>query len=225
MRSAINRYRQSGLLLLLSAAAITPAMAVQVTYSTTGTFSTGGGTTNLSNVSNQYSDANGLSITYVSENDLYVDSPPPTAINLGFILVSGPASAGTDTVSDAFTLNIVQSTPTAGPESVTDGSSNLSGTITYSGSGVTVKFAPFAGQALSSNPITNASSVSFVIGGVTYYVDAVTQLDPASVGGLTELQGAVSAAAPEPAFYGLTGVGFAGLMLTAIRRRRQGQFS
>jgi len=219
------------MLLLLAAIAISPAMAVTVTYTTTGSFSTGAGTTNTNpNSTNIYTDTGGLQITFLSyipglqPPQYSVNVPPVTAIDLGALIVSGPTS-GSDTITDAFTLTINQSAPVVGSESF-DGGNDLTGTITLSNSGVSLVFTQAAGQVVTTNPITGLAALSFTIGGALYYVDQVTQLDPVGGGSFTELQGAVTASAlPEPAFYGLTGAGLAGLMLASLRRRRQQQTS
>jgi hypothetical protein len=58
---------------------------------------------------------------------------------------------------------------------------------------------------------------------VIYYVDVETPIHPSTTGGgLSTINGAIDASAvPEPTFYSLTGIGFVGLVLMAVRRRSQ----
>jgi hypothetical protein len=76
---------------------------------------------------------------------------------------------------------------------------------------------------LASDPITGANAYAFAFGGVTYYVDQVTPINPSSTGGgVSTINGAIDASAvPEPDFYAVTGAGFAALLATVMRRRRQ----
>jgi hypothetical protein len=208
---------------VLSAMAITPALAVDVTYNTTGSF--GGG----SNVS---TGANGLTITYGNTVGDSVSGPYPTNASFGTFTVIDPTAGSTDVVNTNFSLTITQTGPTAGAETLVD---TFSGTIrsvfvngTLRGnSNVVLKFTGGSGTGgapiLASDPIDGATAYSFSLGGVIYYIDRVTPIEPQTTnGGVSTINGAIDASAvPEPSFYALTGIGFFGLMLMAVSRRRQ----
>ena len=74
------------------------------------------------------------------------------------------------------------------------------------------------------DPLDGAAALRFAFGNVTYWVDDVTPIHPQTGSGVpwgtSIINGAIDL--PEPAFYSLTGAGFAsGLAAMATRRRRQ----
>lgn len=200
--------------------AITPALAVEVTYNTTGNF--GGG-------SNVYTGADGLTITYGNTVGNSVFNPFPTNASFGTFTVIDPAPGSTDIVNTHFSLTIAQTAPSGGTETLTD---TFSGTISVDpndkgNSNVLLSFTGGSGTGgvpvLTFDPLDGASAYSFSLGGVAYFVDKVTPIEPQTTnGGVSTINGAIDASTvPEPTFYGLTGIGFAGLLAMAVRRKRQ----
>lgn len=207
----------------VAALAISPALAVEVTYNTTGSF--GGG-------SNVYTGANGLTITYGNTVGNSVNDPYPTNASFGTFTVVDPTPGNSDVVNTHFSLTLTQTSPLSGTETITD---TFAGTIsaTFVGgeprgnSNLLLTFSGGSGDGgspvLTTDPLDGARAYSFSLGSVIYYIDAVTPIEPQTTnGGLSTINGAIDASAvPEPTFYGLTGTGFAGLLSMAIRRRRQ----
>jgi hypothetical protein len=191
--------------------------ASSVTYSTIGTFSSSG--------TNVYTGANGLSITYTDLINAMVAPPYPTNAQFGSFSVSGPAAGDQDSVSTDFTLILDQTNPTNGTETLTD---TFSGQITANSSNIRLTFTGGSGDAgtptlvLGGDPITGASAYTFSLGGVTYWIDAITPINPSSTGGgFSTINGAITSAVPEPALFGLSGLSFAGLLgFLAWRRKR-----
>jgi hypothetical protein len=205
--------------------AISPALAVDVTYGTTGSFNGGG---------NVYTGANGLTITYGNTVGNSVSDPYPTNASFGTFTVADPTPGNSDVVNTNFSLTITQTLPLSGTETVTDTfagtiSATLVGGQPRGNSNVVLTFTSGSGDGglpvLTNDPIDGASAYSFSLGGVIYYIDKVTPIEPQTTnGGVSTINGAIDASAvPEPTFYGLTGMGFAGLLAMAIRRRRQNQ--
>jgi len=203
---------------VVAALAITPALAVNVTYNTTGTFVGGGGSGNV------LTGPGGLIITYTPVTGGLVTPPYPSNAQFGLFTVVGPLT-GQDLVSSDFTLRVTETGPGSGTEELDD---TYAGTIQLSSSQVKLTFTGGSGAGgvpvLSSDPITGAPAYTFTIGDVVYWVDKVTPINPSTTGGgVSSINGAISASAvPEPTFYGLTGLGFTGLLAMAIRRRLQG---
>src|ERR1041384_1114730 len=110
---------------------LTPAYAVDISYSTTGTFSNcGAGYTCVGNVLTHPS--TGLSITFngqAADTPNIDNVPPPAPIGFGFFKVTGGAAANAapDTVSATFTLSITQVDPVfgAGTETLTSSAAGL----------------------------------------------------------------------------------------------------
>jgi hypothetical protein len=199
----------------MAAMAIAPAFAVDVTYNTVGTFGSSG--------TNVLHGAGGLSITYGDLTNAVVNPPvlTPTTASFGQFTASG--LTGSDVITDTFSLAVTQSVPApGGTETLTD---TFNGTIQTSFSNVTLNFNAGTGgggvAVLDSDPITHQAAFRFTFGNVEYWVDEVTGIVPSTTnGGVSTIQGAIEVL-PEPAFYGLTGTGFAGLLLMALRRRSQ----
>src|SRR5947207_1202425 len=124
-------------LMLLGAMILTPAFAVDVSYSTTGTFSSSGTTV--------FSGPNSLQITFTGTAADFpnVSAPPVSYAPFGTFTVTGPAPTFTDTVSDSFTLKVTQSLPApGGTETVID---TVAGNIRIANSQVTVTFTSGSG--------------------------------------------------------------------------------
>jgi hypothetical protein len=103
----------------------------------------------------------------------------------------------------------------------------FAGTVFINSSTVVLNFTGGNGTnpppVLTTDPLSFAPAYTFELGSVTYWVDQNTPINPSTTGGgVSTINGAIEASAvPEPAFYGLTGAGFAALMAMAMRRRRQ----
>jgi hypothetical protein len=214
----ITRFRSIGLLLFLAALALTPAFATDVTYTTTGSFASSG--------TNTYTGSMGLQIVFTGTPADFpnVSVPNISYAPFGTFTATGPALNSTDTVSDDFTLQITQIAPApGGTETLVD---SVSGSIKIANSQVTVTFNQgngAGGLAVAAiDPLDGAAALRFAFGDVTYWVDDVTPIHPQTGSGLAGtsiINGAIDL--PEPAFYSLTGAGFAGLVAMAMRRRRQ----
>lgn len=213
----------------MAALAITPALAVDVTYNTTGTFSSTG--------TNVYSGADGLTITYGNTVGDQVSASGATNASFGTFTVVGPTCPNvtcnpgvTDPVSTNFALTVSQTVPSVGNETLSD---TFAGTISANAVGdsstVLLTFTGGSGTGgvpvLTTDPIDGHSAYSFNLGGVVYYIDRVTPIEPQTTNhGMSTINGAIDASAvPEPTFYGLTGTGFAGLLALAVWRRRQNE--
>jgi hypothetical protein len=202
---------------LLAGLAITPALAVDVTYNTTGCFGVA-----CTGVPTSAIVVGGVTITYNGVTGASVSPPYPTSAQFGTFSTTAGASGTTNT---DFNLTVSQIIPVgAGAETLSD---TFKGTISTSSSSVKLTFTGGAGSGgtpvSSVDPEDGAAAYQFSLGGVVYYVDQVTPVHPSTTGGgISSINGAIDASAvPEPAFYGLTGAGFAGLLLMALRRRQQ----
>ena len=211
MRRLINS-RILGLI-CLAALAIVPASANIVTYTTTGVFA--------SSLSDVYSGANGLTITYGPTSGVVGPVPPPSSASFGTFTVVGPTT-GSDPVSTDFTLTIAQSAPTpTGTEILTD---TFTGTITISSSTVSLVFGPLSGSPYAlvsaSDPRTGNSAWTFNFGNVQYWVDKTTPINPTTTGGgLSTINGAISSSAVPDGGVTLMLLGGALFGLETLRRR------
>jgi hypothetical protein len=212
---------------------LTPAHAVDISYSTTGTFTTCN-QLNFCTSGATLTGPNGLTISFTgvdADTPNISDVPPPSAAAFGLFQVTGPATGNTDTIPPntfitTFTLAVTQLVPVfgAGTESFT---SQLAGTISKSNSQLQVNFTSGTGPAVTTvdvDPLAAGAvpALRFQLGDVVYWVDEQTSLNPQnSNGGFSSINGAISSILPEPTFYTLTGSGFVGLLFMAIRRRRQ----
>jgi hypothetical protein len=198
-----RRFSGAFLVLALSALAfmtVTPALADMVTYSTTGGFSeSGGGTSATFGVG-----PNTLTLTYSGIVSSMVDTPSNGSA--GFITASITGLGGT--ASGNFMLTIDQTAPTV----ATGGFAGaLSGTITENSSGGTLDF----------------STTTLNLGGVVYTLQqppgGYDLVPPSTLNGETSIQLHItSSAVPEPAFLGLTGLGFFGIVgITFLLRNRR----
>jgi hypothetical protein len=214
-------------LLFGAALILTPAYAVDISYSTTGTFTNCGA--GLTCTGNHLTGPHGLNIIFTgvdADTPNISDVPPPSAAAFGLFSVSGPTTPNTDTVTATFHLSITQVSPAfgAGTELF---SSGLSGTIKKSNSHLQVNFTSGSGAAVTtveSDPLAAGAvpSVRFQLGDVIYWVDEQTTLNPQNTnGGWSSINGAISSVLPEPTFYTLTGSGFLSFLFIAARRRRR----
>jgi hypothetical protein len=227
--------KSAGLLAVFAGLSLTPAFAVDITYNTTGTFSNCG--VGFVCAGNTLTGPNGLSIVYTGETAGVtgeVSAPPVTYGEFGTFKVTGPTAGKTDTVSANFTLTVTQVTPAPGGTEtlVTTGGGKFGGNIQRSSSQVTLTFASGSGDGgvatMSTDPLNGAAALQFTFtqpghtNDVTYYVDKITPLRPQTSGmGISSINGAIDSTVPEPTFYALTGAGFLGLLMMAIRRRQQ----
>lgn len=206
---------------------LTPAYAVDISYSTTGAFTNC--SAGLTCSGGHLTGPHGLSIIFSgvdADTPNISDVPPPSAAAFGLFSVSGPTTGFTDNVVAKFNLSITQVDPVfgAGTEQFI---SSLSGTIKKSNSHLQVNFTSGSGAAITSvstDPLAAGAvpAVMFQLGDVIYWVDEQTTLNPQNTnGGFSSINGAISSVLPEPTFYTLTGSGFLGLFLMALRRRRQ----
>jgi hypothetical protein len=196
--------RISGVFVLLALSALaftmgTPALAEPVTFSTTGGFSASGGASSAIFGSGP----NTLTLSYSGIVNSTVGTP--TNSSAGFMIASVLGTGGD--AAGTFTLTIDQTVPSLGSGGL---SGALSGTISESSSGGTLDF----------------SSTTLVLGDVTYTLQqppgGYDLVPPTTLNGETSIQMHIdTSTVPEPAFLGLTGLGFFGIVgITFLRNRR-----
>jgi len=179
------------LAMVISIAAVRPASAAVVDYSTTGVFSSSGTDTSSSGTD---------TLTYTAVTS--AGNLTPTIISLGELKLSG---ADSDTFTDGFTLTVSQIAPGSGTGSF---SATLSGSLTVS-----------AGSESSSVTAT-FSSTTISIAGVTYTLkdSAYFVPDPLSNGGRVTIEAEITSAVPVPAAV-WSGMGLIGLIAAGKLRR------
>jgi hypothetical protein len=180
---------------------VTPALAEAVTYSTTGGFSASGGAGSAT-----FGGAgNTLTLTFSGIDDAMVDAAPSSNASAGFIMAAVTGTGGTATGN--FTLTIDQTEPSVA-------SGGLSGVL--------------SGQITSntSTGIVDFTSTTLTLGNVLYTlqqpVGGYELVPPSTLNGETSIQMQIDVTTvPEPAFFGLTGLGFLVIAGITYRRRRQ----
>jgi hypothetical protein len=233
----LRRFRAVGLLLVvLAAVGITPIFAVDITYSTVGSFSNCAGGFSCVNGATSLTGPGGLTIAFTGDTGDLVSAPPPTYASFGTFTVTGPSAGPNDNGTANFQLLVTQAIPTpGGTETLND---TVKGTISKSASTVQVTFSSGTGSSaavtnavLGTDPVNGpVAALAFTFldptntNNVTYWVDQTTPIHPSTVGspkGTSIINGAITSTVPEPTFYTLTGTGFLSLLGMAIRRRRQ----
>lgn|ERR1017187_1284250 len=180
---------------------VTPALAEAVTYSTTGGFSASGGAASATFGGS----GNTLTLTFAGIVSSTVDASPVTNGSGGIIQASVTGTGGT--AAGDFTLTINQTAPSVG-------SGGLSGVLS---------------GAISANSSTGRldfAATTLTLGDVQYTLQqppgGYELVPPSTLFGQTSIQLEITATAvPEPAFFGLTGLGFLGLAGITFRRYRQ----
>jgi hypothetical protein len=193
----------------VAALVVTPALAVDVTYNTTG---------RTARDRAIYTDASGPAIT----NNSNTENTPDERGGYGHHLRPDSLQRPRPCRQPTSPIPIRPS-----PSPVTNAGTNLLGGAglvcgghTLSSTGGNLGGGSGGVSALTTDPL--AGGFSFNIGGGGYYFD-VTPTDPlTNGGGVSRTTGGSDApSAPEPAYYALTGTGFAGLLVMATRSRRQ----
>jgi len=179
------------LAMVISIAAVRPASAAVVDYSTTGVFSSSSSDTSTSGAD---------SLTYSAVTS--TGNLTPTIISLGEFKLTGAES---DTFTDSFTLTISQIAPASGTG---DFSATLAGSLTVSGG------------SESSSVTATFSTTTLDIAGVTYTLlsNPVFVPDPLSNGGRVTIEAQITSAVPVPAAV-WSGMGLIGLIAAGKLRR------
>jgi PEP-CTERM motif len=174
------------------------AHATTVTYLTTGTFTSSG--------TSAYTQGP-VTIAYTSSGPNTLTVPPGSQVSFGTFTVS-TASATLTTVSDTFTLRIIEISPTSSTLTFVG---KLSGKVSQSESFAFVGFAAPLKQDLGHIAYTIESSDDGTRG-------RVNLLPPAYGGGATAIAGLV-AHAPEPSTMVMLGLGAPALLVVMYRNR------
>jgi hypothetical protein len=179
------------LAMVISIAAVRPASAAVVDYSTTGVFSSSSSDTSTSGAD---------TLTYTSVTS--TGNLTPTIISLGEFKLTGAES---DTFVDSFTLTVSQIAPGSGTGSL---SATLAGSLTVSGG------------SESSSVTSTFTTTSFSIAGVTYTLKSnpIFVPDPLSNGGRVTIEAQITSPVPVPAAV-WSGMGLLGLIAVGKLRR------
>ncbi len=180
---------------------VSPALATEVTYDTTGTFSVSGTNTFQGTENNS-------KVAQVTFNTYSGDDLLPSTDSLGMFTVSAPA--GTKIVGGGTFLLTIDQTIVSGPsDSGSFGAAGVSGTLSANGNGALNL--TFAQTSVTIDQVTytlqnlggpGGNVITFGKGGVILVAN-------------------ITSPVPEPTFFGLTGVGLLGLAFVAARRYKQ----
>jgi len=188
-----------------------PAFAVTIDYTTTGVFACTPPAAGCSASGDSITYGTGAHTATVTFGGVSggVTLPDPFGDLASFAEVGTVTTTSNDggakTQSSTFSLTITQSSPVAGAGTLTG---NVTGNISPNGSTGMLTF----------------TSTSLNLGGIVYTVEPASYiLAPAGAGGSDQIEMIIDASsyAPEPSFFALTGLGFAGLFLLAYRRRQR----
>jgi hypothetical protein len=190
--------------------AVSPAFALEVTYSTTGVFSQHG--------NNVLIGTGGATATFNAGTGDDLPSIPggpavdATTDSLGTMTLTVP-TGGKIVGSGSFLLTIEQ-TIVGGPTGSSSDSAALSATISR------------LNKATTGDLIVTFAAPSITIDNVTYTLEDMGQnglgANQLAFGsGGANIEAAITSPAPEPTFFALTGLGFLGLAVVAGRRYKQ----
>ncbi len=202
----LKAQRLAALAAVLVVGAVSPANAIQVTYSTAGVFGSSG---------TALLDQGGAQIRINAQPLTTVDPPPATnALFGGFETLAAPARPGV-TLVDTFTLTITQTAPAPGGDVVF--TSTVGGNIFLNNSQA---FIQFNAPLVQSIPSSGFSTTYRIVEG-----DAANPGRLELFGGegqMSTLNGEIGIAAiPEPGTMALACAGLPLLGLGYVRRRRQ----
>lgn len=250
-------FKASGLVVIAGFLLMTPAYAVEVTFTTTGDFT--GCTAGYTCSGGTLTGPGGLSIAFTGDTNTYnglPDGSSPSSTGAvhdaygEFVVTGGPSGSSKDVITEDFTLNITQTLPTVDGTPSGSALGSLSGKISISSSSVILTFTGFTPNTdLAGLPGTSATcktatpadeydcdplstgkpALSFFLGHETYWVDTTAVLAHTNQGGMSYIEGALTSSlnpntntgTPEPALYGVSGLGIAGLLFFVSRRKKQ----
>jgi len=224
MSNSTHSLLSAAILVSAIAFAASPAHAVLVSFDTTGTFN-----------------CNGISGCSVSTTTTTNDTVSITKNGTTEVLTYyGSSNAGLSLPSSTNFGDVVSCNQAPNPDTCTDNSTQANavsftgvgfslGIIETNLNGVPVNLSGNIVDSLVGSVASNYSTLflnfpttTLTLGGqVVYSLDPQYSVpQPNSNAGDVTLESQVSAAAPEPVLFGVTGLGFLGLMASRLRRRR-----